>query len=102
MESEKEEEESKDQEFTYQHLITKNPELISEPIQPLQVSPQQPIQPVQQMVYALITKIEKFTGEEDDAQVWLNNVKKAIAANRWNDAHVLQAISYFLQDTADS
>ncbi|KAG9299458.1 hypothetical protein G9A89_009411 [Geosiphon pyriformis] len=75
--------------------------LISEPIQSPQVPPQQPIQPVQQMAYAAITKIEKFTGEEDDAQVWLNDIEKAIVANRWNDACALQAIPYFLQDTAN-
>ncbi|KAG9297331.1 hypothetical protein G9A89_003993 [Geosiphon pyriformis] len=74
-------------------------ELIGKSIQPPQVPSQQPIQPVQQMVYTPIAKIEKFTGKKDDAQVWLNNVKKAIIANGWNDACALQAIPYFLQDT---
>ncbi|KAG9291300.1 hypothetical protein G9A89_021802 [Geosiphon pyriformis] len=51
------------------------------------------------MAYAPIVKIEKFTSEKDDAQMWLNNIKKAIAANEWNDARAMQAISYFFQDT---
>ncbi|KAG9286018.1 hypothetical protein G9A89_022694 [Geosiphon pyriformis] len=54
------------------------------------------------MAYAPIAKIEKFTSEENDTQVWLNNVEKAITANRWNDTRAIQAIPYFLQDTADS
>ncbi|KAG9298378.1 hypothetical protein G9A89_005238 [Geosiphon pyriformis] len=54
------------------------------------------------MAYAPIAKLDKFTGEEDNAQVWLNNVKKAIAANGWNDARAMQAIPYFLKDTVDS
>ncbi|KAG9299114.1 hypothetical protein G9A89_020427 [Geosiphon pyriformis] len=33
------------------------------------------------MAYVLIAKIEKFTGKKDDAQVWLNDMKKAITAN---------------------
>ncbi|KAG9291369.1 hypothetical protein G9A89_003473 [Geosiphon pyriformis] len=37
------------------------------------------------MAYASIAKLEKFTGKEDDAQVWLNDVEKAITANGWND-----------------
>ncbi|KAG9305482.1 hypothetical protein G9A89_006452 [Geosiphon pyriformis] len=53
------------------------------------------------MAYAPITKIEKFTGKEDDIQVWLNDVEKAITANGWNNARAFQAIPYFLQDTAD-
>ncbi|KAG9299991.1 hypothetical protein G9A89_009719 [Geosiphon pyriformis] len=57
-------------------------EPISEPIQPLQVPPQQPLpfqqlqqqppqqsqQPIVPMVYVPITKLEKFTSEEDDVQ----------------------------------
>ncbi|KAG9295302.1 hypothetical protein G9A89_021233 [Geosiphon pyriformis] len=66
---------------------------IAEPIQqPLQLPPQQPVQQqlLQQppqppnldpMAYAPIAKLDNFTGEKDDAQVWLNNVEKAIAAN---------------------
>ncbi|KAG9303510.1 hypothetical protein G9A89_018406 [Geosiphon pyriformis] len=54
------------------------------------------------MAYAPIAKLKKFTSEEDNAQVWLNNMKKAIVANRWNDTRTMQAIPYFLQDTANS
>ncbi|KAG9299100.1 hypothetical protein G9A89_020413 [Geosiphon pyriformis] len=50
------------------------------------------------MVYAPIAKLKKFTGKEDDAQIWLNNVEKAITANGWNNTRALQAIPYFLQD----
>ncbi|KAG9302377.1 hypothetical protein G9A89_011427 [Geosiphon pyriformis] len=54
------------------------------------------------MAYALIAKLDNFTGEEDDAQIWLNDVEKAIAANGWNDARTMQAIPYFLKDIANS
>ncbi|KAG9305755.1 hypothetical protein G9A89_005153 [Geosiphon pyriformis] len=54
------------------------------------------------MAYAPITKLDNFTGKEDDTQIWLNNVEKAITANRWNDARAMQAIPYFLKDTANS
>ncbi|KAG9298734.1 hypothetical protein G9A89_012802 [Geosiphon pyriformis] len=53
------------------------------------------------MAYAPIAKLDKFNGKEDDAQVWLNNVVKAITANNWNDARAMQVISYFLQNTTD-
>ncbi|KAG9297565.1 hypothetical protein G9A89_007640 [Geosiphon pyriformis] len=53
------------------------------------------------MAYVSIAKLEKFTSKEDDAQVWLNNIEKAIAANGWNDTRAMQAIPYFFQDTAD-
>ncbi|KAG9295849.1 hypothetical protein G9A89_006588 [Geosiphon pyriformis] len=46
------------------------------------------------MAYAPITKLDNFTGEKDDAQ--------AITANGWNNAQTMQAISYFLKDTANS
>ncbi|KAG9290043.1 hypothetical protein G9A89_010349 [Geosiphon pyriformis] len=49
----------------------------------------------------ILKNLEKFTEEEDDAQIWLNNVEKAITANGWNDTRALQIISYFLQDTAN-
>ncbi|KAG9292785.1 hypothetical protein G9A89_006346 [Geosiphon pyriformis] len=88
-ESEKKEKESENQEFTYQHPITKN----LEPPQPPNLDP---------MAYTPIAKLDNFTGEEDDTQVWLNNVKKAIAANEWNDARAMQAIPYFLKNTANS
>ncbi|KAG9289678.1 hypothetical protein G9A89_014413 [Geosiphon pyriformis] len=54
------------------------------------------------MAYAPIAKLDNFTGKEDDAQIWLNNIEKAIVANRWNDSRALQVIPYFLKDTADS
>ncbi|KAG9295596.1 hypothetical protein G9A89_000961 [Geosiphon pyriformis] len=80
---------------------------------PLQLPPQQPIpqqllqQPSQlpnldPMAYAPIAKLDNFTGKEDDTQVWLNDVKKAITANGWNDGRAMQAILYFLKDTANS
>ncbi|KAG9294144.1 hypothetical protein G9A89_021503 [Geosiphon pyriformis] len=59
--------------------------------QPIQPSLQQPQQPLQQpqlqqlnldpMVYTPIAKLEKFTGEKDNAQIWLNNIEKTITAN---------------------
>ncbi|KAG9304856.1 hypothetical protein G9A89_000769 [Geosiphon pyriformis] len=86
--------------------------LIAEPIQqPLQLPSQQNQQPPQQppqppnldpIVYVPIAKLDNFTGKEDDAQVWLNNVKKAITANRWNDARAMQVIFYFFKDTTNS
>ncbi|KAG9294721.1 hypothetical protein G9A89_008200 [Geosiphon pyriformis] len=54
------------------------------------------------MAYAPIAKLDNFTGKEDDTQVWLNDVEKTIAANRWNDAQAIQAIPYFLKDTTNS
>ncbi|KAG9305993.1 hypothetical protein G9A89_009317 [Geosiphon pyriformis] len=54
------------------------------------------------MAYAPIMKLNKFTSKEDDTQVWLNDVEKAITTNGWNDTRAMQAILYFLKDTADS
>ncbi|KAG9295506.1 hypothetical protein G9A89_013535 [Geosiphon pyriformis] len=71
---------------------------IAEPIQqPSQLPPQQPgqqqllQQPPQPpnldpIAYAPIAKLDNFTGKEDNAQIWLNDIEKAIAANGWNDA----------------
>ncbi|KAG9304414.1 hypothetical protein G9A89_019976 [Geosiphon pyriformis] len=42
------------------------------------------------MAYAPIVKLEKFTGKKNNAQVWLNNVKKVITANRWDDTRAMQ------------
>ncbi|KAG9299026.1 hypothetical protein G9A89_020339 [Geosiphon pyriformis] len=53
------------------------------------------------MAYTPIMKLDKFTSKEDNAQVWLNDVEKAITANRWNDTRAIQVISYFLKNTAD-
>ncbi|KAG9291662.1 hypothetical protein G9A89_022081 [Geosiphon pyriformis] len=72
--------------------------LLVPPQQQQQLSPQQQ----QQMTYAPITKLDKFTGEKDNTQVWLNDVEKAITANGWNDARAMQTIPYFLKNTADS
>ncbi|KAG9294959.1 hypothetical protein G9A89_017753 [Geosiphon pyriformis] len=63
---------------------------------------QQPQPNLDLMAYTPIAKLKKFTSKEDNAQVWLNNVEKAIAANGWNDVKAMQAIPYFLQDTANS
>ncbi|KAG9290053.1 hypothetical protein G9A89_010359 [Geosiphon pyriformis] len=54
------------------------------------------------MAYLPITKLNNFTSEEDNAQAWLNDIEKVIAANRWNDTRAMQAIPYFLKDTANS
>ncbi|KAG9285524.1 hypothetical protein G9A89_006512 [Geosiphon pyriformis] len=54
------------------------------------------------MVYAPITKLDNFTGEKNDTQIWLNNIEKAITANGWNDARAMQAIPYFLKNIIDS
>ncbi|KAG9293034.1 hypothetical protein G9A89_016396 [Geosiphon pyriformis] len=48
-----------------------------QPSQQLQQPFQQP-QQQQQMAYAPIAKLEKFSGEEDDTQTWINDVTKAI------------------------
>ncbi|KAG9301234.1 hypothetical protein G9A89_012617 [Geosiphon pyriformis] len=72
------------------------------PVPPQQQQQQLPSQQQQQMAYTPITKLDKFTNEEDDTQVWLNDVEKTITANGWNDTRIMQAILYFLKDTADS
>ncbi|KAG9297981.1 hypothetical protein G9A89_018809 [Geosiphon pyriformis] len=41
------------------------------------------------MTYVPIAKLERFTSKENNAQVWLNNVEKAIAANKWNDVRAI-------------
>ncbi|KAG9306874.1 hypothetical protein G9A89_002543 [Geosiphon pyriformis] len=122
MESEKEEEEeTEDQKFTYQNLITENPEfetpnlqnqqnlnLVNSEVETLniQTPPTQdnqnpnlinqpnlppPPQPpnLDPMAYAPITKLDNFTSKEDDTQVWLNDVKKAIIVNGWNDTQAI-------------
>ncbi|KAG9299111.1 hypothetical protein G9A89_020424 [Geosiphon pyriformis] len=49
----------------------------------LQQQQQQQQQPnLDPMAYAPIAKLEKFMGKEDNAQVWLNNVEKAITTNK--------------------
>ncbi|KAG9303396.1 hypothetical protein G9A89_013722 [Geosiphon pyriformis] len=65
--------------------------------QPFQLPPQQPVQqqPLQQppqqsnldpMAYTPIAKLDNFTSKEDNVQVWLNDIKKTITVNRWNNA----------------
>ncbi|KAG9295955.1 hypothetical protein G9A89_011807 [Geosiphon pyriformis] len=61
-------------------------ELIQQQQIPLQQPLQQPFQPPQQlnvdpMAYAPIAKLEKFTEKEDNTQIWLNDIEKAIIAN---------------------
>ncbi|KAG9299907.1 hypothetical protein G9A89_009634 [Geosiphon pyriformis] len=63
-------------------------QFIQQPHQPNQQSLQQP----QQMAYAPIAKLEKFTGNKDDAQTWINNITKAIVANNWDNARALQSL----------
>ncbi|KAG9298357.1 hypothetical protein G9A89_003174 [Geosiphon pyriformis] len=41
------------------------------------------------LFYAPIAKLENFTGEEDDAQAWINDVSKAIIVNNWDDVRAL-------------
>ncbi|KAG9299434.1 hypothetical protein G9A89_009386 [Geosiphon pyriformis] len=43
------------------------------------------------MAYTPIAKLDNFMGEEDDAQIWLND----------NDARAMQAILYFLKNTTN-
>ncbi|KAG9300968.1 hypothetical protein G9A89_005026 [Geosiphon pyriformis] len=62
--------------------------------------PQQPN--LDPMAYTPIAKLDNFTGEEDNVQIWLNNIEKAITANGWNNARALQAIPYFLKNTLDA
>ncbi|KAG9288999.1 hypothetical protein G9A89_015548 [Geosiphon pyriformis] len=130
-EQEEEKEESEDQEFTYQNPIMENLEIETPNFQTQQnptlenpeiktpnfqmqynqnnqnsnINNQQHLssQPQQQpMAYTPIAKIEKFTGKKNDAQVLLNDVEKAIVTNGWNDTRAMQAIPYFLQNTANS
>ncbi|KAG9307413.1 hypothetical protein G9A89_017242 [Geosiphon pyriformis] len=101
---EKEEEESENQEFVYQNPILENseietpniqtppnlnnpnPELINQqnlppviPQQLLQPSAQQQQQPnLDPIAYAPIAKLDNFISKENDTQVWLNDVEKAI------------------------
>ncbi|KAG9285005.1 hypothetical protein G9A89_009815 [Geosiphon pyriformis] len=79
-------------------LYQPNQPPLQQPVQqPFQPPPQQLQQPVQQqMVYTPIAKLEKFTGNKNDAQTWINDVAKAIVTNNWNNTKALQAIPYFL------
>ncbi|KAG9300346.1 hypothetical protein G9A89_009970 [Geosiphon pyriformis] len=74
-----------------------NQQLPPVPTQQQQLLPPQQ----QQMAYVPIVKLDKFNSKKDDTQVWLNNVVKAITANNWDNAKAIQAIFYFLQNTAE-
>ncbi|KAG9305122.1 hypothetical protein G9A89_007762 [Geosiphon pyriformis] len=92
--------------FSFQIIAINSLSVVQRQQPPLQLQVQLPLQAPQQlnlnqMAYAPITKLKKFTGEENNTQVWLNNVEKAIAVNGWDDTRAMQAIPYFLQDTAD-
>ncbi|KAG9295767.1 hypothetical protein G9A89_008995 [Geosiphon pyriformis] len=84
-------------------LIGQPPQQSHQQIQQPLVPFQQPLQPnLDPMAYAPIAKLEKFTGKEDDAQAWINDIAKAITTNNWDDARTMQVIPYFLKDTTDS
>ncbi|KAG9298562.1 hypothetical protein G9A89_018921 [Geosiphon pyriformis] len=53
------------------------------------------------MAYLNIAKLEKFSGEEDNAYSWIADAEKAITANGWNDNCTVQALPFFLIGTAD-
>ncbi|KAG9302673.1 hypothetical protein G9A89_007377 [Geosiphon pyriformis] len=140
---EKEEKEAKDQEFTYQNLITENPEIETPNIQiqqtPNNLNPNNHYQLVTNCTNtgtnsttataatysttaitttttdstaittitttnstAITTTSTTTTTTNHSTNVWLNDVKKAITANKWDDVKAMQAISYFLQDTTNS
>ncbi|KAG9285619.1 hypothetical protein G9A89_009259 [Geosiphon pyriformis] len=54
------------------------------------------------MAYWDITKLEKFSGEEDNAYFWIADAEKAITANSWNNDHTIQALPFFLTRTTNS
>ncbi|KAG9286123.1 hypothetical protein G9A89_010137 [Geosiphon pyriformis] len=54
------------------------------------------------MAYAPIAKLEKFTGEKDDAQAWINDIAKAITTNNWNDARTMQILNQFIKGLHNS
>ncbi|KAG9299287.1 hypothetical protein G9A89_013935 [Geosiphon pyriformis] len=53
------------------------------------------------IVYRDIAKLEKFSGEEDNAYFWIVDTEKAITANSWNNDRTVQALLFFLTRTAD-
>ncbi|KAG9295338.1 hypothetical protein G9A89_013367 [Geosiphon pyriformis] len=53
------------------------------------------------MVYWNITKLEKFSSEENNAYSWIADAEKAITTNRWDDNCTIQALLFFLTGTAD-
>ncbi|KAG9289361.1 hypothetical protein G9A89_007922 [Geosiphon pyriformis] len=86
---------------TQQNLNPENPEIKTPNIQTPPTQDNQnsnlinqqnlpPVIPPQQsnldpMVYTPIAKLDNFTGKENNAQIWLNDIEKAIVANGWND-----------------
>ncbi|KAG9301702.1 hypothetical protein G9A89_016773 [Geosiphon pyriformis] len=54
------------------------------------------------MAYRNIAKLEKFSGEEDDAYIWIVKAEKAITANNWDNDRTIQALPFFLTETTDS
>ncbi|KAG9292792.1 hypothetical protein G9A89_006353 [Geosiphon pyriformis] len=77
-----------------EHLNTRTPILLN-------ITSNTP--PINQiMAYQDITKLEKFSGEKDNAYSWIVDAEKAITANGWNDNHTVQALPFFLTKTANS
>ncbi|KAG9288617.1 hypothetical protein G9A89_006718 [Geosiphon pyriformis] len=81
-----EEKKSSDWKVNKQNLILEHSEIKTPVNQTLEnqnnQNPDQSHPNLDPMAYAPIAKLKKFTGKKDDAQVWLNNVEKAIATNR--------------------
>ncbi|KAG9295158.1 hypothetical protein G9A89_006139 [Geosiphon pyriformis] len=68
---------------------------------PLNITSNTP--PINQiMAYRDIAKLEKFSGEEDNAYSWIADAEKAITANGWNNNCTVQALPFFLTRTANS
>ncbi|KAG9296291.1 hypothetical protein G9A89_014883 [Geosiphon pyriformis] len=53
------------------------------------------------MAYQDITKLEKFSGEEDNTYSWIADAEKTITTNGWNDDRTVQALPFFLTETAN-
>ncbi|KAG9288785.1 hypothetical protein G9A89_023082 [Geosiphon pyriformis] len=54
------------------------------------------------MAYVPITKLEKFTSEENNVQVWLNNMKKAITAIQADYFTTSQILNQFIRGLCSS
>ncbi|KAG9292207.1 hypothetical protein G9A89_023927 [Geosiphon pyriformis] len=54
------------------------------------------------MAYQDIAKLEKFSGEKDNAYSWIVDAEKAITTNGWNNDYTIQALLFFLTRTANS
>ncbi|KAG9301037.1 hypothetical protein G9A89_015773 [Geosiphon pyriformis] len=110
MESEKEEKkEAKDQEFTYQNPISENSDIETpnfqthNPYQPTtNCSTTTATATTPNSITTSTTTATKLESNGLCSNIWLNNIEKVIAANRWNDARAMQVILYFLQDTTNS